>query len=958
MIKAPKKLIETIIPLDAINAASAREKSIRHGHPSTLHLWWARRPLAAARAVIFAQMVNDPLEKYGDNPTPQQRAAATKKRNELHQIIKDLVVWENSNNREVLDRARAAIRESWEETCALNHYAEGFDPKRLPAFHDPFAGGGAIPLEAQRLGLESWASDLNPVPVMINKAMIEIPPKFAGRQPIGPLPPDEQEDLPVGSALRADRNRWPGATGLAEDVRRYGLWMREEAKKRIGHLYPDAEITPEMAADRPDLKPYVGRKLTVIAWLWARTVKSPDPRFSSIDVPLVSSFVLSTKKGKEAWVEPVVSDDGYRFEVRRSEAPASAVSGTKAKAKGADFECLLSHTPIQAGYIRKEALEQRMGAKLMAIVCAGDRERVYLSPLAQHESAACTVEPTWFPDVAFCKDALGFRIGNYGMSKWSDLYTKRQLAVLSTLSSLVKEIRDRIEEDYLSQLGSDGEHAKSYSDAVALYLAFAVDKVANRSSTMCTFKSTVQCPGDAFGRQALPMTWDYAESNVLFGPSGSFESMCENVVAGMLSTEVEETFVGHAVQCDAQQQDVSRMKVVSTDPPYYDNIGYADLSDYFYVWLRNSIGEVYPEVFATLSTPKDSELVATPCRHGGNDAAAEFFLSGMITTFHRIAALAHPAFPVTIYYAFKQNDTDDGKTGNTGWETFLEAVVRAGFMLTGTWPMDTERANRKRAQDSNALASSLVLVCRKRPKDAAEIEKREFLAELREEMPKALATMQGLEGDIAPIAPVDLAQAAIGPGMKIYSKYAKVLNSDGSRMSVHDAIVEINRFLGSGDFDKATNVCLKLFETHGWSDMPYADAEGFCLAQGTSVGHIVDSSVLKAGGGRAQLVHWQDYPRDYDPKKDRNRPTWEATHHLVRALQQEGEAGAGALLARMPEAAEQIRALAYALYTLCERRGFAEDARAYNALITSWSQVQIEQMKYAATHGAEQMEMF
>lgn len=336
-IKSPRKLIEVALPLDDINKAAAREKSIRHGHPSTLHLWWARRPLAAARAVLFAQLVNDPGYQTGEGFTRGvNKKDAARERERLFAIIRELVKWENTNNEDVLNAAREEIRKSWRETCDLNKKhpdaATLFNPDKLPAFHDPFAGGGAIPLEAQRLGLESYASDLNPVAVLINKAMIEIPPKFAGIKPVGPLPKAAE---PTARETKEMHEDWSGAKGLAEDVRRYGYWMREEAQKRIGHLYPKVEVTGDMARDRKDLKPYVGKQLTVIAWLWARTVRSSNPAYSDVEVPLASTFLLSTKKGKEAWVEPVVQDKSYRFEVRTAAAgdgkpPESASGGTNA----------------------------------------------------------------------------------------------------------------------------------------------------------------------------------------------------------------------------------------------------------------------------------------------------------------------------------------------------------------------------------------------------------------------------------------------------------------------------------------------------------------------------------------------------------------------------------------------------------------------------------------------------
>ncbi|WP_345794661.1 DUF1156 domain-containing protein [Thauera sp. JM12B12] len=942
-IKTPKKLIEVALPLDAINVAAAREKSIRHGHPSTLHLWWARRPLAAARAVIFAQMVNDPgYERHLGRGVNKEKAAIERER--LFKIIEDLVQWENTNNEEVLARAREEIWKSWRETCALNkghpQAAEFFNPDKLPAFHDPFAGGGALPLEAQRLGLESYASDLNPVAVTINKAMIEIPPRFAGRAPVGPhIPGDKQGKL---------AEDWSGAKGLAEDVRRYGVWMRAEAEKRIGYLYPKIEVTAEMVAERPDLKPLLGQKLTVIAWLWARTVKSPNPAFSHAEVPLASTFVLSSKEGKEAYVEPVVEGDGYRFTVKVGALTEGAKTGTKATGRGANFQCLLSGAPIGGDYIKAEGQAGRMGARLMAIVAEGVRGRIYLAPTRKHEFIANQASPTWQPDTEFFQQALGFRVGNYGLTKWSDLFTKRQLLALSTFCDLVGEAIEKVRADAMTSgvaddgipLELNGTGATGYAQAVGVYLALSASKTANRSSTIVTFKSGVQCPGDTFGRQALPMSWDFAEANVVTGPSGSFESMLENTVAGLLANGATPGAIGNALQQDASTQTISTAKVVSTDPPYYDNIGYADLSDFFYMWLRRSLKPVYPALFGTLAVPKQEELVATPHRHGGKEAAERFFLEGMTSTMQNIAMHAHSTFPVTIYYAFKQAETEvKGGTASTGWETFLGAVIDAGFAITGTWPMSTERENRKRNQDSNALASSIVLVCRKRDADAATVSRREFIRELNAVLPEALMDMT--RGGInSPVAPVDLSQAIIGPGMAIFSQYAAVLEADGKPMSVRTALQLINRFLAEDDFDHDTQFCLHWFEGQGWATGKYGEADVLARAKGTSVTGLTEAGVVESGKGDLRLLKWAEMPRDWNPETDTRVPVWEALHQMIRALNQDGETAAGALLARMPARAEPIRALAYRLYTLCERKGWAEDARAYNELITAWSGVE------------------
>ena len=955
-IKSPRKLIEVALPLDDINVAAAREKSIRHGHPSTLHLWWARRPLAAARAVLFAQLVNDPGYQTGEGFTRgvnKKQAAAERER--LFDIIRDLVQWENTNNEAVLARARAEIAKSWRETCELNkkhpQAAELFNPDKLPAFHDPFAGGGAIPLEAQRLGLESHASDLNPVAVLINKAMIEIPPKFAGRAPVGPLPPGDRQ-----GKLSDD---WSGARGLAEDVRRYGHWMREQAQARIGHLYPKVTITAAMAKERPDLQPLVGQALTVIAWLWARTVRSPNPAYANVDVPLASTFLLSTKAGKEAWVAPVVEGSQYRFEVRTVAAghgkpPASAKNGTKLS-RGANFQCVVSDTPIEPAHIYSEANAGRMGSRLMAVVAEGARGRVYLSPTDEMQALAETAQPTWQPDVPMPENPRWFSPPLYGLRTYGDLFTPRQLVALTTFSDLVGEARDRIRTDALQAgmpddgrgLDAGGTGATAYADALATYLALATDKSADYNSTICGWISGGETLRSTFGRQAIPMVWDYCESNIVGEATGSFSSVIGQMHKALsLAPAIAD---GAIRQFDAQRVQIGSA-VVSTDPPYYDNIGYADLSDFFYVWLRRAARPMFPELFATVAVPKTEELVATPYRHGGTEAAEAFFLQGMTEAMHNIASQASPTFPVTIYYAFKQAETQEAGTASTGWETFLQAVIAAGFGIGGTWPMRTERENRSIGIGTNALASSIILVCRRRPDDAPSVSRREFLRELKDALAEALEAMLGGEGNASPIAPVDLAQAAIGPGMAVFSQYSAVLEANGEPMSVHTALTLINKqvdeTLGGETFDADTNFCLGWFQDVGWSAGDYGTANTLARAKATSVEGAQSAGVLDAKGGKVRLLKPADYPAGWDPKDDNRTPVWEALHQLIRALTDGGEAAAGALLARMPERSPDIRRLAFWLYTLCERKGWAEDARGYNELVTAWHAIE------AASHEA------
>lgn len=942
---SPKKLIEVALPLDAINEAAAKEKSIRHGHPSTLHLWWARRPLAAARAVIFGQLVHDPEDLWrtqnpGVEPNKQNKGHWTRERGRLFKIIEDLVKWENTTNEQVLEAARVEIRRSWKITCELNknhpQAAELFNPDKMPGLHDPFAGGGAIPLEAQRLGLEAYASDLNPVAVLINKAMIEIPPRFAGRPPVHP---DSRKNK------QHQLREWKGAAGLAEDVRHYGQWMRDVARHRTGHLYPDVTITKQMAVDRPDLKEYVGEKLTVIAWIWARTVKSPNPAFSHVDVPLAGSFVLSSKIGNEAFVQPIIGKTDYDFTVQVGRAPADAEDGTSfGTRKG--FRCIMSGTPVPFEYIRREGLAGRLGQRLMAVVAEGARGRVYLAPTEDQVVAASSAHPAWRPDTPIPEKALSIRVPLYGMNTHGSLFTNRQLVALTTLSDLVTDAKDKVRRDAIAAgLDDDGlslEHggsgAKAYGEALSLFLQCAVDKGANYWSTLCAWASPTQKMVSTFGRQALPMVWDFAEANPFSDSSGNLDGGIDQAAKFLLNAPAHPR--GQALQADAQTQQISSGRFVSTDPPYYDNIGYADLSDYFYTWMRRSLREAFPSLLATISVPKAEELVATQYRHGSKERAEQFFLAGMTEAMRRLATESHPSSPVTIYYAFKQSDTSDDGTNSTGWETFLAAVINSGFSLTGTWPMRTEYTGNLK-KSVNALASSVVLVCRPRPCGLSAISRRQFVRMLNEALPAALDAMtRESEGLHSPVAPVDLSQAIIGPGMAIFSRYEAVLEADGTPMTVKTALQLINRFLAEDDFDPDTQFCLHWFEQHGWETGKFGEADTLARAKGTSVDGVKQSGVVEAGGGNVRLLRWKDYPTEWDARSDSRLPVWEALHQLIRAYQTEGDAGASKVLAAVASKAESSRQLAYRLYTLCERKGWAEDARAYNEVVTGWSSIE------------------
>lgn len=911
-----KKLIEVSIPLEDINAESAREKSIRHGHPSTLHLWWARRPLAAARAVLFAQLVDDP----SSDPTLSEEQQKVE-RERLHNIIRRLVKWENINNETLMREAHEEILKSTDGNP--------------PAILDPFAGGGTIPLEAQRLGLEAHASDLNPVAVLINKALIEIPPKFAGKPPVFP----GAADTKLGA--------WPRATGLAEDVRRYGAWMRARAHERIGHLYPAATI----------IDPRTGRKTTAttIAWIWARTVTCPNPA-CGIEMPLARSWWVGKKKGKEAYVVPTVVDDaeapgGRRVvftighDVRR--APTRAEDGT---VTGGTAVCVACHSPAPAKYLREQAQSVGLGATLVAVVAEGNRRRVYTAPTPEHRDSGEVARPPRTPDQRVPTPNHDVdRLPMYGMPRWSDAYTNRQLVALTTFSDLVGEVRAQVLVDALEsgrpagdRLTDGGSDAAAYADAVATYLGMLVSQTTGMSSSIATWSSHPknELVVSVFRRQAIPMTWDFAELNPFAEVGGSITTVLQSYATPLERLPV----AGSAAvsQADAASRSYSNL-VVSTDPPYYDNIGYSDLSDYFYVWLRRSLREVHPDLFASMLVPKAEELVANPYRHGGRSGAEEFFEQGFERVFARAREGASESFPITVYYAFKQAELDHDGIASTGWATILEGMIREGWAITATWPVRTEFSGRQVANGTNALASSIVLVLRPRHETAGQASRRGFLAALKRELPGALERMR--EGAIAP---VDLAQATIGPGMAVFSSYQRVVENDGSDMSVKTALALINQVLDEvlaeqeGDLDADTRFCLKWYEQYGWSKAAYGDADVLARAYNTSVRGLADAGVLTQGEGLVQLVRPQDLPTSWNPVIDHRISVWEVALHLARVLSAEdgGLEAAAKLRAaadtRSEVDVESVQRLAYRLYEMTQKSR-PDDARLFNLLGGSWA---------------------
>jgi len=858
--------------------------------------------------VLFAQLVDDPSSHPDKFPTEE---AVEAERKRLFQIIEDLVKWENSTNEEVLERARAEIRTS----------CDG----ELPPVYDPFSGGGSIPLEAQRLGLPAYGSDLNPVAVMIGKAMIEFPPIFKDFEPVHP-------------GLK-ERNHYRNAEGIAEDIRFYGNWMKERALARIGHLYPQVELSSDFG----------GGKATVVAWIWARTVPSPDPAFGDVDIPLISSFLLSSKKGNEVWVEPIVdkATKEISYRIRKGgtkEEIDRAKMGTTAGKRQA-FRCIMSGAAVPYDHIRAAGKSGKMGQRLIAIVAEGKKGRAFCPPTEEHEKIALSAKPDWIPETQLPDNPRDFKTPNYGLTTFGDLYTSRQLVALNTFCNLVSEVRETIERDGRSAgladdktaLREGGTGAKAYSDALSIYLAFAIDRLADAGSSIATWASGGFIRF-TFARQALPMTWDFAECNFFSDSTGNFGGAIDWISKAV--SEFQPRNIGSLRQQIAQQVELPENAVISTDPPYYDNIGYADLSDFFYTWLRRSTKEVFPDLTAVLAVPKAEELVATPYRHGSKPAAEQFFLSGMTEAITSLSQQSQSRFPATIYYAFKQSEVEQEGLTSTGWATFLQAVIDSGYSIVGTWPVRTERSARTIASGTNALANSVVLVCRKKEDTAETITRAEFIRALKRELPSAIGELQA-----ANVSPADMPQSAIGPGMGVFSRYRAVLEADDSPMKVKSALqlinAELDEFLNDlhGEFDADTRFAATWFEQHGTDKGDYGAADNLARARGISVESVKHAGIVDSSAGKVRILKRSELDPDWDPAEDDHLTIWECCQHLIRVLENDGEYAAALLLKKLgPDRAEMVKDLAYYLYDVCSnKRKDAKEATSYNGLIAVWT---------------------
>lgn len=918
-----KKLIEVALPLELINKASYRENYIYKGNPSSIHKWWAQRPFAACRAVIFASLIDDPSQYLDD------KEAIADERNRLFEFIEQFIQWESMNDQDIIDKAKLEIARSIARKRNLDlpigkNGIDEFLKNEVPPLVDPFAGGGTIPLEGLRLGLRVFSSDLNPIAVLLNKALLEFPANFSDLPPIHPTEKKTVQETYI-------RKGWSGSQGLAEDIQYYGASLVTLAKKRIGNFYPEICIPDEMG----------GGKGTIIAWLWARTITCQNPACFA-EMPLMRSFSLSTKKGRERWAKPEVDFSNKPPTINFFVADQQPNIRPPKLGRGARFRCLACEQVVQEEYLRQKFSEKDVGIKLVAIVADSKNGRIYLSPDEDQENTALNTKSNWIPNTNMDTDTPDLVSGRgYGIEYWHELFTNRQLLALDTFYDLLSIIETQIIADCEECIEIKPEYKEispsDYATAIKTYLAFACDKYAMYGNSHVSWYTKEDRPSMLFSRQAIPMVWDFVEVNPFSGIGGSISKSIQ-IVADSINP-IQISTPGNVSQRDATTGLPATDVIISTDPPYYDNISYSVLSDFFYVWLRKALRKNYPELFSTMLVPKEQEIVAAPYRFAGNQQdAKDFFENGLRLSFRHIHDGADNDYPITIYYAYRQEETSQsGEKVSTGWETMLEALIDSNLIITGTWPLRTERSGRSISFQTNALETSVLLVCRQNISTPKQITRKEFRFTLKNQLSKAIEEL--MQGNIAP---VDMAQAAIGPGMAVFSRYKQVLEADGSKMSVQKALALINQILDEilaeqeGEFDTDTRWALAWYEQYGFGEGPYGVAESLSKAKNTSVGGLEQAGILKARSGKVNLFHRSQLADDWDPTKDNRLIVWEVTQYLIRALEHGGENEAAFLISRIGSLGENARDLAYRLYTICDRKGWAQDALGYNMLVVAW----------------------
>ncbi len=871
------KLIEVALPIEAISAACRREKERKTGTIRNVHKWFAPMPGPAWRALLFAALVDDP----GDDETRQKL---------LDLIVKLVPPDGGPPSAEALADARALIAEE------MNGY--------LPTVLDPFCGGGSTLVEAQRLGLPTVGSDLNPVPALITRVLTELVPMVSGREPL------------VGDPAELGKIAGGPLDGFLADLRHYGKRIRQHALEQIGQLYPES---PDGA--------------TVVAWLWARTVTCPNPACGAIS-PLIASFWLSKRSGANVWIEPTASPDRTRAHMKIRKGASGNVPAGTVKRTGA--HCAVCSTPIPLSHVRSEGRNGRLGLQLTAVVTDSGGGRSYREPTPTDMRAAEIARPDDAPDVPIPEHALGFRVQLYGMQTFADLFTNRQLIALGAFADAVALVPDWVREN-----GGD----EIYGKAITSTLGLCVGKLAQSNSSQARWN--VRSSGSskaepAFGRHTLSMVWDFAETNPFGESVGSWLGQIESVSGGLrsLSTNAPPSRVA-AIDARGAGSLLSSPGLVATDPPYFGQIGYADLSDYFYVWLRRSLRDVLPDFFATVATPKRTELIAEPARHGGDrSAATNFFIEGFTETFGVLGNASHPDLPMLIVYAHRQEESNDGGLTATAWDAMLSAILQAGLRIAGTWPIHGAREARQISIGTNSLASYVVLVCRPQLADAQVGDLQSFLSVLRAELPRAIEKVKQ-----AAISAIDLGQAAIGPGMAIFSRFAYVVDpATGKRMTVHRALELINQVRAeaiddfAGALSPETRWAMNWFRDYGFNEADFGQAEKLFTQMNTSLDQLKAAGVADSRRGKVRLLRRNELPTSWDPEADGRRLEWETLLHLVKRHEEGGEEAAGALLRRVEDDAEAVNNLAYWLVDKCQFTQGPE-VLAFDDLITSWPRI-------------------
>jgi putative DNA methylase len=870
-----RKLIEVALPLDEINAACKADKDRKTGTIRNLHKWFAPMPLPAWRALLFATLIDAPGNEAD--------------RAQLLDIIKRLV----KHGADLPDNADLA-----EATQVLSEAWNG----ETPVVMDPFCGGGSTLVEAQRLGIQSLGSDLNPVPALVSRTLTELLPAQHGLPPTHP-PESHTQALFGHSSVAQDYE------GLAEDFRYYATGVLDKVRETTKENYPLRQ------GENP------------VAWIWARTARCVNPA-CGIRTVLVTTWWLSKKPGDLAWIEHTVADGQVHLRVVGNQASGSPPEPPKAP-RGTTFQCLACGSLVSDSQLIEQGRRGEIGYRLLAVAATVDGRRVYRDPLPGEESTALAVRiPDDLPNVAQSDDTRSFSGPRYGFPNFTDLFMPRQLATLSAFADETARL-------YATLLMGGTNEARA--TAIVTLLGLAVGQLALVGSTETRWRLRVAAHAKAegaFSRNDLRLNWDFAET---YFASASVGDWLETVNSMIRAFEYAAHGVGKVLKADARVARADRPALVATDPPYFDAIDYADLSDFFYIWHRRALRGIHPDLYSTVATPKSGELIASARRHHNDkDAAREYFVEGFTQTFGNLSRSLHPDLPLVVVYASKEQRAGDEETR---WSAILTAILAAGLEVTSTWPIHGTGSSRMIGIGANAVASYIVMTCRPRPSGAGATSLNEFARTLRRELGPAVRDLQS-----SSILPIDLAQAAMGPGMQIFSRYREILDQNGRRVPVEQALRLINQALSEildeqeGELDPESRFAVRWWEQHHWEPGPFGDADKAARPLGIAVEDVVAAQIAAADVGTVRLAGRGSLNRDWQPAADSRPTAWEAVHHLAdRLIDGGGELDAARLMADLGDFRDSAMALVYRLHDIAARRGWTDDQERYNALIHSWA---------------------